>query len=156
MERNEIEEARLKQGMTYKELAEKSQISISTVQRYCRGGVKSPSVEVMNALKKALGLCSEEETETREEPPGEESACNVIEAMKKEHQQEIERIKAETERIISDRDRQILRIRVEKYICASIAVIMAAIFVGMTIYDNTHLDRGWIRHDNTEYIAETE
>lgn len=156
MERNEIEEARLKQGMTYKELAEKSQISISTVQRYCRGGVKSPSVEVTNALKKALGLCSEEETEVREEPPDEESACDVIEAMKKEHQQEIERIKAETERIISDRDRQILRIRVEKYICASIAVIMAAIFVGMTIYDNTHLDRGWIRHDNTEYIAETE
>ena len=156
MERNEIEEARLKQGMTYKELAEKSQISISTVQRYCRGGVKSPSVEVTNALKKALGLCSEEETEVREEPPDEESACDVIEAMKKEHQQEIERIKAETERIISDRDRQILRIRVEKYICAGIAVIMAAIFVGMTIYDNTHLDRGWIRHDNTEYIAETE
>lgn len=155
MERNEIEEARLKQGMTYKELAEKSQISISTVQRYCRGGVKSPSVEVTNALKKALGLCSEEETEEREEPPDEESACDVIEAMKKEHQQEIERIKAETERIISDRDRQILRIRVEKYICAAIAVIMAAIFVGMTIYDNTHLDRGWIRHDNTEYIAET-
>lgn len=154
MERNEIEEARLKQGMTYKELAEKSQISISTVQRYCRGGVKSPSVEVMNALKKALGLCSEEETETREEPPDEESACDVIEAMKKEHQQEIERIKAETERIITDRDRQILRIRVEKYICAAIAVIMAAIFIGMTIYDNTHLDRGWIRHDNTEYIAE--
>lgn len=155
MERNEIEEARLKQGMTYKELAEKSQISISTVQRYCRGRVKSPSVEVTNALKKALGLCSEEETEVREEPPDEESACDVIEAMKKEHQQEIERIKAETERIISDRDRQILRIRVEKYICAAIAVIMAAIFVGMTIYDNTHLDRGWIRHDNTEYIAET-
>lgn len=147
MERNEIEEARLKQGMTYKELAEKSQISISTVQRYCRGGVKSPSVEVMNALNKALGLCSEEETETREEPPGEESACNVIEAMEKEHQQEIERI-------IADKDRQILRIRVEKYICAAIAVIMAAIFIGMTIYDNTHLDRGWIRHDNTEYIAE--
>lgn len=149
MERNEIEEARLKQGMTYKELAEKSQISISTVQRYCRNNVKSPSVEVMNALNKALGLCSEEETETREEPPGEESACNVIEAMEKEHQQEIERI-------IADKDRQILRIRVEKYICAGIAVIMAAIFVGMTIYDNTHLDRGWIRHDNTEYIAETE
>lgn len=155
MERNEIEEARLKQGMTYKELAEKSQISISTVQRYCRGGVKSPSVEVTNALKKALGLCSEEETEVREESPDEESACDVIEAMKKEHQQEIERIKAETERIISDRDRQILRIRVEKYICASIAVIMAAIFVGMTIYDNTHLDRGWIRHENTEYITDT-
>lgn len=148
MERNEIEEARLKQGMTYKELAEKSQISISTVQRYCRGGVKSPSVEVSNALKKALGLCSEEETEVHEEPPDEESACDVIEAMKKEHQQEIERI-------IADKDRQILRIRVEKYICAAIAVIMAAIFVGMTIYDNTHLDRGWIRHDNTEYIAET-
>lgn len=155
MERNEIEEARLKQGMTYKELAEKSQISISTVQRYCRGGVKSPSVEVTNALKKALGLCSEEETEVREESPDEESACDVIEAMKKEHQQEIERIKAETERIISDKDRQILRIRVEKYICASIAVIMAAIFVGMTIYDNTHLDRGWIRHENTEYITDT-
>lgn len=149
MERNEIEEARRKQGMTYQELADKTGISVSTVQRYCRNNVKSPSVEVMNALNKALGLCSEEETETRKEPPGEESACNVIEAMEKEHQQEIERI-------IADKDRQILRIRVEKYICAAIAVIMAAIFVGMTIYDNTHLDRGWIRHDNTEYTAETE
>lgn len=149
MERNEIEEARRKKGMTYQKLADKTGISVSTVQRYCRNNVKSPSVEVMNALNKALGLCSEEETETREEPPGEESACNVIEAMEKEHQQEIERI-------IADKDRQILRIRVEKYICAAIAVIMAAIFVGMTIYDNTHLDRGWIRHDNTEYIAETE
>lgn len=68
--------------------------------------------------------------------------------LEKRHEQEIERI-------IADKDRQILRIRVEKYICAAIAVIMAAIFVGMTIYDNTHLDRGWIRHENTEYITDT-
>lgn len=147
MERNEIEEARLKQGMTYKELAEKSQISISTVQRYCRGGVKSPSVEVMNALHSALETDTEE-TNVCDNEAGEVCARDVVDALEKAHKQEIERI-------ITDRDRQILRIRVEKYICAAIAVIMAAIFVGMTIYDNTHLDRGWIRHENTEYITDT-
>lgn len=147
MERNEIEEARLKQGMTYKELVEKSQISISTVQRYCRGGVKSPSVEVMNALHSALETDTEE-TNVCDNVAGEVCARDVVDALEKAHKQEIERI-------ITDRDRQILRIRVEKYICAAIAVIMAAIFVGMTIYDNTHLDRGWIRHENTEYITDT-
>lgn len=148
MERNEIEEARRKKGMTYKELAEKSQISISTVQRYCRNNVKSPSVEVMNALQDALETDTEE-TNVCDNVAGEVCICDVVDALEKAHKQEIERI-------IADKDRQILRIRVEKYICAAIAVIMAAIFVGMTIYDNTHLDRGWIRHDNTEYIAETE
>lgn len=148
MERNEIEEARRKKGMTYKELAEKSQISISTVQRYCRNNVKSPSVEVMNALQDALETDAEE-TNVCDNVAGEVCARDVADALENVHKQEIERI-------IADKDRQILRIRVEKYICAAIAVIMAAIFVGMTIYDNTHLDRGWIRHDNTEYTAETE
>lgn len=55
MERNEIEEARRKQGMTYQELADKTGISVSTVHRYCSNEVKSPSVEVTNALKKSTG-----------------------------------------------------------------------------------------------------
>ncbi len=148
MERNEIEEARRKQGMTYQELADKTGISVSTVQRYCRNNVKSPSVEVMNALHGALETDTEE-TNVCDDAAGEVYAHDVVDALEKAHKQEIERI-------IADKDRQILRIRVEKYICAAIAVIMAAIFVGMTIYDNTHLDRGWIRHDNTEYTAETE
>lgn len=148
MERNEIEEARRKKGMTYQELADKTGISVSTVQRYCRNNVKSPSVEVMNALHSALETDTEE-TNVCDNVAGEVCTRDVVDALEKAHKQEIERI-------ITDRDRQILRIRVEKYICAGIAVIMAAIFVGMTIYDNTHLDRGWIRHDNTEYIAETE
>lgn len=148
MERNEIEEARRKQGMTYQELADKTEISVSTVQRYCKNKVKSPSVEVMNALHGALETDAEE-TNVCDNVAGEVCARDVVDALEKAHKQEIERI-------IADKDRQILRIRVEKYICAAIAVIMAAIFVGMTIYDNTHLDRGWIRHDNTEYIAETE
>lgn len=148
MERNEIEEARRKKGMTYQELADKTGISVSTVQRYCRNNVKSPSVEVMNALHSALETDTEE-TNVCDNAAGEVCICDVVDALEKVHKQEIERI-------ITDRDRQILRIRVEKYICAAIAVIMAAIFVGMTIYDNTHLDRGWIRHDNTEYTAETE
>lgn len=147
MERNEIEEARRKQGMTYQELADKTGISVSTVQRYCRNNVKSPSVEVMNALHGALETDTEE-TNVCDNVAGEVCARDVADALEKVHKQEIERI-------IADKDRQILRIRVEKYICASIAVIMAAIFVGMTIYDNTHLDRGWIRHDNMEYTAET-
>lgn len=148
MERNEIEEARRKQGMTYQELADKTEISVSTVQRYCKNKVKSPSVEVMNALHGALETDAEE-TNVCDNVAGEVCARDVVDALEKAHKQEIERI-------IADKDRQILRIRVEKYICAAIAVIMAAIFVGMTIYDNTHLDRGWIRHDNTEYTAETE
>lgn len=147
MERNEIEEARRKQGMTYQELADKTGISVSTVQRYCRNNVKSPSVEVMNALHGALETDTEE-TNVCDNVAGEVCARDVADALEKVHKQEIERI-------ITDKDRQILRIRVEKYICAAIAVIMAAIFVGMTIYDNTHLDRGWIRHDNMEYTAET-
>ena len=147
MERNEIEEARRKKGMTYQELADKTGISISTVQRYCRNNVKSPSVEVMNALHSALETDTEE-TNVCDNVAGEVCARDVADALEKAHKQEIERI-------ISDKDRQILRIRVEKYICAAIAVIMAAIFVGMTIYDNTHLDRGWIRHENTEYITDT-
>lgn len=148
MERNEIEEARRKQGMTYQELADKTGISVSTVQRYCRNNVKSPSVEVMNALHSALETDAEE-TNVCDKPAEEDHTRDVVDALEKVHKQEIELI-------IADKDRQILRIRVEKYICAAIAVIMAAIFVGMTIYDNMHLDRGWIRHDNTEYIAETE
>lgn len=148
MERNEIEEARRKQGMTYQELADKTEISVSTVQRYCKNKVKSPSVEVMNALHCALETDTEE-TNVCDNVAGEVCARDVVDALEKVHKQEIERI-------IADKDRQILRIRVEKYICAAIAVIVAAIFIGMTIYDNTHLDRGWIRHDNTEYTAETE
>lgn len=147
MERNEIEEARRKKGMTYQELADKTGISVSTVQRYCRNNVKSPSVEVMNALHSALETDTEE-TNVCDNVAGEVCTRDVVDALEKAHKQEIERI-------IADKDRQILRIRVEKYICAAIAVIMAAIFVGMTIYDNTHLDRGWIRHDNTEYITDT-
>lgn len=56
MERNEIEEARRKQGMTYQELADKTGISVSTVQRYCRNEVKSPSVDVMKRSMVLLRL----------------------------------------------------------------------------------------------------
>lgn len=147
MERNEIEEARRKQGMTYQELSDKTGISVSTVQRYCRNEVKSPSVDVMNALHGAFETDTEE-TNVCEKPAEGDYRREVVDLLEKRHKEEIERI-------IADKDRQILRIRVEKYICAAIAVIMAAIFVGMTIYDNTHLDRGWIRHENTEYITDT-
>lgn len=118
---NDIEEARKEQGLTYLELAEKADVSLSTAQRYCRNGVKSPSVEVTNALHKALGMDEDEQTNVRDE------------------------ISDEIRMLLDDKDRQILRIRIEKYICAGLAVVIAAVLIGLFLFDYAHPDRGWIR-----------
>ena len=143
MERNEIEEARRKQGMTYRELADKTGISVSTVQRYCRNEVKSPSVDVMNALHGAFETDAEE-TNVCEKPAEGDYRREVIDLLEKRHEEEL-----------ADRDRQILRIRIEKYICAALAVAVTAVLIGLFLYDYSRPDRGWIRYENTEYITET-
>lgn len=117
MERNEIEEARRKQGMTYQELADKTEISVSTVQRYCKNKVKSPSVDVMNALHGALETDAEE-TNVCEKPAEGDHTREVVDLLEKRHKEEL-----------ADRDRQILRIRIEKYICAALAVAVTAVYV---------------------------
>lgn len=118
---NDIEEARKEQGLTYLELAEKAGVSLSTAQRYCQNGVKSPSVEVTNALHKALDMDEDEQTNVRDVIPD------------------------EVRMLIEDKDRQILRIRIEKYICAGLAIAIAAVLIGLFLYDYAHPDRGWIR-----------
>ena len=143
MERNEIEEARRKQGMTYQELADKTGISVSTVQRYCRNEVKSPSVDVMNALHGAFET-DVEETNVCEKPAEGDYRREVIDLLEKRHKEEL-----------ADRDRQILRIRIEKYICAALAVAVTAVLIGLFLYDYSRSDRGWIRHESTEYITDT-
>ena len=143
MERNEIEEARRKQGMTYQELADKTGISVSTVQRYCRNEVKSPSVDVMNALHGAFETDAEE-TNVCEKPAEGDYRREVVDLLEKRHKEEL-----------ADRDRQILRIRIEKYICAALAVAVTAVLIGLFLYDYSCPDRGWIRHESTEYTTDT-
>ena len=127
--------------MTYQELAEKSGISVSTVQRYCTNGVKSPSVDVTDRLNKAL-----EETTVETDVCGNATEGDymreVVGMLKKQHEEEI-----------ADKDRQILRIRVEKYICAALAIAVTAVLIGLFLYDYSHPDRGWIRYENAEYTV---
>lgn len=158
MERSEIEGARRKQGLTYQELADKCGLSVSTVQRYCQGGVKSPSVEVTQALSRVLGEGDNVVAETCVCNNDENSVEKTIAALRMAHEDELTRAREESRRyaemIVADKDEQIKRIRTEKYVCAALAITVTALMIGLFIYDYSHPDRGWIRYGNASTTAQ--
>lgn len=145
MEFGKYEEERRRRGLTYQQLADATQVSVSTLQRYCQGNVKSPSLTVVEALNKALKIENQVDSEAQSMiDPILESHLIELEQVNDEHAKEIERLEIE-------RNKQVKRIRLEKYICAGIAITLAAILIGLLLYDYSHPTKGWIQRDSINF-----
>lgn len=150
MELSKYEEERRRRGITFQELADATGISVSTLQRYCQGNVKSPSLTVVEALNKALKVENQVESDVQSMiDPILESHIIELEQVNDKHAKELEKLEIE-------KNKQVRRIRCEKYACAALAVCLAAILIGLLLYDYSRPAKGWIQRDYQDSISLTE
>lgn len=123
-----LKELKAKRGMTSQELAEKSNVPLSTVKRILTGQTDNPGIQTVNdlftALDSSLGDFMHDSTENKQ-PEQKEDPKDVIIRMQREE--------------IKHKNRWIVAIFI-------IALFFACAFVFLVLYDATHPDVGFIRY----------
>lgn len=118
-----IRTARIQNGMTISDLAEKSGVPLSTVSKICSGSQSSPNLYNIIALFKALGLSADQVFSLSDDSNSESALADKIqklEAANREYETEISKLKAEKsteqaepltpDEIISNHERSVARL----------------------------------------------
>lgn len=138
-------------GVTNAWIAEESGVPESTVTKVMNGTNKSPQMATLVPIAEALDVPLSSKTIERitaqsEPAPTTEMVNQTIAAMERSH----ERLTAEMEKRIADKDRQIRHMWWVIIILAILFLSCVIGFVILYIYDHSVPDRGWITQ-STEY-----
>lgn len=130
-------------GMTQRDIAEKCQISESTVSRYLSGTTVPPDDMAHNILEALGGGSSEIENEGEEEMQAALAMVRELyEARILDMQATIDDLK---ERVISERKER-WKERHERWIVTLVLVIVVTAFFAMIFIDLSNGNIGWFRH----------
>ncbi len=128
MIRVQLREMKEKSGLSNKELAERSGISLPTVNRIMSGQTDIPNYQTVCDLVMAMGGSMDELAGIRRKPaPGQETSAEGYMA-----------VIQDKNRIIGEKDRWIKRLFV-------ISLALLALLLGILIYDYLHPMIGFIR-----------
>lgn len=131
-------------GMTNQQLADSSGVPKSTIDRILGGRTENPSLQNILDLANAVGY---EFSRTPAMPPAPIVPGDSTAQMRAIYE---DRIKAYERLIVRDqRHNNMLLAEKNRWIKVSLAlnIILVIFIIGVLIYDITHLDVGWVRHN---------
>lgn len=130
-----LQELKKKSNMTNQQIADKSNVPVSTVNRILAGQTDNPSFLNVCDMVKAMGGSLDEVAENAEHPASTIKPASAIDEVSAVYREMIDR----QDRTIDNKDKWIKRLFV-------IAVILTAVFVGIAVFDILNGNIGYVRY----------